>query len=303
MEEFQCLLLHIGITVNFFVSITFWRLARRSGELTSRALMLFWRPEASRSWERLLMSMWGYVFHVIWNKPQFISLTLSLEIKPFMKHISALFPFTFTVFFILWFVYLQVSQRDILNSIDREMSGDVRAGFKCIGMWYLKPFERFIDIDEFNLWPSDVLAIWWKNDTCCDRVCEFLSQCFCVFREDLTNQFLPQKLHFPALDIGPWISAVSAQMASYTIILYVLLVIHVSKLTNASCKAHCNFDDIELPGHVCILLIKKLYFFSSAMFKKSFRILCWSIVEEHERRWHWWHYLDQSCCVSVWGRL
>ena len=68
-----------------------------------------------------------------------------------MKHISALFPFTFTDFFILWFVYLQVSQRDILNSIDREMSGDVRAGFKCIGMWCLKPFERFIDIDEFNL--------------------------------------------------------------------------------------------------------------------------------------------------------
>lgn len=28
---------------------------------------------------------------------------------------------------------LQISQRDILNSIDREMSGDLKAGFKCIG--------------------------------------------------------------------------------------------------------------------------------------------------------------------------
>ena len=38
------------------------------------------------------------------------------------------------LFFILLFVYFQISQRDILNSIDREMSGDVKAGFKCIGM-------------------------------------------------------------------------------------------------------------------------------------------------------------------------
>ena len=30
-------------------------------------------------------------------------------------------------------IYLQVSQRDILNTIDREMSGDLKAGFKCIG--------------------------------------------------------------------------------------------------------------------------------------------------------------------------
>ena len=29
-----------------------------------------------------------------------------------------------------WF---QIAQRDILNSIDREMSGDLKAGFKCIG--------------------------------------------------------------------------------------------------------------------------------------------------------------------------
>lgn len=111
------------------------------------------------------------------------------------------------------------------------------------------------------------------------------------------------KTTFSSARHGPWILAVSAQMAPYTIILYVLLVIHVSKLTNESCKAHCNSDDIELSGHACILLIKKLNFFSSAMLKKSFRILCWSIVEEHERRWHWWRYLDQNCCVSVWGRL
>ena len=30
-------------------------------------------------------------------------------------------------------ISLQVSQRDILNTIDREMSGDLKAGFKCIG--------------------------------------------------------------------------------------------------------------------------------------------------------------------------
>lgn len=30
-------------------------------------------------------------------------------------------------------IILQISQRDILNSIDREMSGDLKAGFKCIG--------------------------------------------------------------------------------------------------------------------------------------------------------------------------
>lgn len=30
-------------------------------------------------------------------------------------------------------IYLQVSQRDILNTIGREMSGDLKAGFKCIG--------------------------------------------------------------------------------------------------------------------------------------------------------------------------
>ena len=28
---------------------------------------------------------------------------------------------------------LQIAQRDIMNSIDREMSGDLRTGFKCIG--------------------------------------------------------------------------------------------------------------------------------------------------------------------------
>ena len=29
--------------------------------------------------------------------------------------------------------YVKISQRDILNSIDREMSGDLRDGFKTIG--------------------------------------------------------------------------------------------------------------------------------------------------------------------------
>ena len=30
-------------------------------------------------------------------------------------------------------LFLQISQRDILNSIDREMSGDLREGFKTVG--------------------------------------------------------------------------------------------------------------------------------------------------------------------------
>ena len=32
---------------------------------------------------------------------------------------------------------LQISQRDILNSIDREMSGDLREGFKTVGNAFL----------------------------------------------------------------------------------------------------------------------------------------------------------------------
>jgi tellurite resistance protein TehA-like permease len=33
-----------------------------------------------------------------------------------------------------WLLSKQVAQRDIMNSIDREMSGDLKSGFKCIGM-------------------------------------------------------------------------------------------------------------------------------------------------------------------------
>jgi len=33
--------------------------------------------------------------------------------------------------------HIQLSQRDILNSIDREMSGDLREGFKTVGKPYL----------------------------------------------------------------------------------------------------------------------------------------------------------------------
>ncbi|XP_015774697.1 PREDICTED: annexin A7-like isoform X1 [Acropora digitifera] len=46
--------------------------------------------------------------------------------------------------------YVRVSQRDILNSIDREMSGDVRAGFKCIVQCSRNPSEYFAD----RLWKS-----------------------------------------------------------------------------------------------------------------------------------------------------
>lgn len=46
--------------------------------------------------------------------------------------------------------YVRISQRDILNSIDREMSGDLRAGFKCIVQCSRNPAEYFAD----RLWKS-----------------------------------------------------------------------------------------------------------------------------------------------------
>lgn len=46
--------------------------------------------------------------------------------------------------------YVKISQRDILNSIDREMSGDLKAGFKCIVQCARNPCEYFAD----RLWKS-----------------------------------------------------------------------------------------------------------------------------------------------------
>ncbi|XP_078359976.1 annexin-B12-like [Oculina patagonica] len=46
--------------------------------------------------------------------------------------------------------YVKVSQRDILNTIDREMSGDLKAGFKCIVQCARNPAEYFAD----RLWKS-----------------------------------------------------------------------------------------------------------------------------------------------------
>ncbi|XP_020606198.1 annexin-B12-like [Orbicella faveolata] len=46
--------------------------------------------------------------------------------------------------------YIKVSQRDILNTIDREMSGDLKAGFKCIVQCARNPAEYFAD----RLWKS-----------------------------------------------------------------------------------------------------------------------------------------------------
>lgn len=46
--------------------------------------------------------------------------------------------------------YVKIAQRDILNSIDREMSGDLRAGFKCIVQCSRNPAEYFAD----RLWKS-----------------------------------------------------------------------------------------------------------------------------------------------------
>jgi len=46
--------------------------------------------------------------------------------------------------------YVKVSQRDLLNSIDREMSGDLKAGFKCIVQCAKNAPEYFAD----RLWKS-----------------------------------------------------------------------------------------------------------------------------------------------------
>lgn len=46
--------------------------------------------------------------------------------------------------------YVKISQRDILNSIDREMSGDLKAGFKCIVQCARNPAVYFSE----RLWKS-----------------------------------------------------------------------------------------------------------------------------------------------------
>ncbi|XP_065670429.1 annexin A4 isoform X2 [Hydra vulgaris] len=46
--------------------------------------------------------------------------------------------------------YVKISQRDILNTIDREMSGDLKDGFKCIIQCARNPAEYFAD----RLWHS-----------------------------------------------------------------------------------------------------------------------------------------------------
>jgi len=46
--------------------------------------------------------------------------------------------------------YVKLSQRDILNSIDREMSGNLKAGFKCIVQCARNPCEYFAE----RLWKS-----------------------------------------------------------------------------------------------------------------------------------------------------
>lgn len=46
--------------------------------------------------------------------------------------------------------YIKISQRDILNSIDREMSGDLKAGFKCIVQCARNPSVYFAE----RLWKS-----------------------------------------------------------------------------------------------------------------------------------------------------
>ncbi|KAJ7383656.1 hypothetical protein OS493_026842 [Desmophyllum pertusum] len=46
--------------------------------------------------------------------------------------------------------YVKIAQRDIMNSIDREMSGELKAGFKCIVQCARNPAEYFAD----RLWKS-----------------------------------------------------------------------------------------------------------------------------------------------------
>ena len=49
----------------------------------------------------------------------------------------------FGVFYTLPIIPIKISQRDILNSIDREMSGDLREGFKTVGKWHTITTNRF----------------------------------------------------------------------------------------------------------------------------------------------------------------
>ena len=59
-------------------------------------------------------------------------------------------------------IYLQVSQRDIMNTIDREMSGDLRAGFKCIGeLWFQISMFASILILQSNFNADGKLFLFW----------------------------------------------------------------------------------------------------------------------------------------------
>lgn len=61
----------------------------------------------------------------------------------------------------LFFYGLQMTQRDILNSIDREMSGNLAAGLKCIGKSFLQ-VASYCSLPFFPPFPQIIFNLTYK---------------------------------------------------------------------------------------------------------------------------------------------
>ena len=67
------------------------------------------------------------------------------------------------LFIYLFFFYdLQMTQRDILNSIDREMSGNLAAGLKCIGKSFLQ-VASYCSLPFFPPFPQIIFNLTYKS--------------------------------------------------------------------------------------------------------------------------------------------
>lgn len=59
-------------------------------------------------------------------------------------------------------IYLQVSGHDIMDAIDREVSGDLKTGFKCIGeSWFQISMFGSILILQSNFNADGKLFLFW----------------------------------------------------------------------------------------------------------------------------------------------
>ena len=67
----------------------------------------------------------------------YVQLYLLKQRNRISKTIKYMYMYVYTLltekYWYMSMVWLQVSQRDILNSIDREMSGDLKRGFRAVG--------------------------------------------------------------------------------------------------------------------------------------------------------------------------